>query len=116
MLKIRTIMNSPLEDIFGFKCCYGVLTYDQNLEIHLENTSNRTVVVPSYVDLKGKYGTLRIDNLMPAGDLSIEPFDVRAFYCYMDDDVWSATRELVFYDTAGKAYRSEVRQSSGEQI
>ena len=114
MLKIRAIMNSPLEEIFGFKCCYGVLTYDQNLEIHLENTSNRAVVVPSYVDLKGDYGTLRIDNLMPAGDLCIEPFDVRAFYCYMEDETWSATRELVFYDTAGKEYRAEVRKCTAE--
>lgn len=116
MLKIRTIMNSPLEDIFGFKCCYGVLTYDQNMEIRLENVSNRTVVVPSYVDLKGDFGTLRIDNLMPAGDLRIEPFDVRAFYCYMEEETWSATRELVFYDTAGKEYRAEVHKSAGEQV
>ena len=108
MLKIRTIMNSPVQEIFGFKCCYGVMTYDQNLEIHLENLSNRTVAVPSAMDMEGDYGTRRIENLMPAGELVIEPFDVRAFYCYMEDELWASTRELVFHDTEGREYRAEV--------
>jgi hypothetical protein len=115
MLKIRTIMNSPVEEIFAFKCCYGVLTFDPNLEIHLENAGDRTLVVPSFMDMEGSYGTRRIDNLMPAGELTIEPFEIQAFYCRMEEHVWSETRELVFRDTEGREYRATVGETSLSQ-
>ncbi len=103
MLEIRPIMNSPVGEIFSFKAC-GIRAYDQNLEIHLRNASDRPVVVPSHFDLKGKGKTQRINNLMPYGDQRIEPGETRAFYCYMDDREWGAAEEIVFYDSENSRY------------
>ena len=54
MLEIKPIMNSSAEDILSFKTCCSLNAWDQNLEIHVKNIGNRTVVVPSYFDLEGE--------------------------------------------------------------
>lgn len=101
-------MNSPVEEIFSFKACCGIRPYDQNLEILLKNMGDRAVVVPSYFVLRGKWGSKRIEPLMPYGDLRIEPGDIKAFYCSMDETQWDAAEELVFYDREDNEYAVEL--------
>ena len=115
MLEIRAIMNSPVEDIFGFKTCCGFRAYDQNLEIHVKNRGKRPVVVPSHFDLKGEEGERRIDNLMPHGELCIEPEEIKAFYCLMDETQWKAARQMVFYDTEGNNYEVDIDHQKMEK-
>jgi hypothetical protein len=108
MLEIRAIMNSPVEDIFGFKTCCGLRAFDQNLEIHVKNLGERPVVVPSHFDLKGEGGVRRIDTLMPHGDQRIGPEEIKGFYCMMDEIQWKAARQMTFYDTEGNSYPVDI--------
>jgi hypothetical protein len=103
-LEIRLIMNSAVEDIFAFKTCCGLKMFDQNLEIHLINRSRAPVVVPSRFDLETPEGVRRVDNLMPPGDLRIEPGEIKAFYCCMDENLWEKAKKIVFYDREGKRH------------
>jgi hypothetical protein len=109
MLEIRFIMNSPVEDIFAFKSCCGLKMFDQNLEIHLINRGQSTVVVPSRFDLETPEGIRRIDNLMPAGDLQIAPGEIRAFYCCMEENQWNKAEKVIFYDTQGNRYPQALK-------
>ena len=109
MLKINPIMNSAVEDIFAFKSCCGARAFDQNLEIHVKNVGKRPVVVPSYFDLQGTWGSRRINTLMPNGDQRILPDEIKAFYCTMDDALWREAREMVFYDSEANAYLVELQ-------
>lgn len=108
MLTITANMNSEVADIFAFKTCCGMHAFDQNLEILVKNTGNRTMVVPSYMDLRTEQGAHRITTLMPSGDLRIPPGEIKAFYCTMDDVLWNAASELVLYDLEANAYAVEV--------
>jgi len=110
MIDIRATMNSPVEEILAFKTCCGVRAFDQNLEILLKNRGSRPVVVPSYFDLHGARGTCRINTLMPNGYLQVLPREVKAFYCMMDEVLWNAAREMVFYDTEGNTYPVAVQK------
>jgi len=112
MLDISATMNSAVEEIFAFKTCCGARAFDQNLEIHLKNRGSRPVVVPSYCDLHGTRGTCRITTLMPHGDQQILPGEVKAFYCMMDEVLWNAATELVFYDTEGNTYSMGIRHAT----
>ncbi|MBI5585265.1 MAG: hypothetical protein HY892_15745 [Deltaproteobacteria bacterium] len=104
MLEIRLIMNSTVEDIFAFKTCCGLKMFDQNLEIHLVNQGPRPVVVPSCFDLETPEGCRRFNNLMPPGDLRIEPGEIRAFYCCMDETLWNKAEKVIFFDREGNRY------------
>jgi len=104
MLEIRLIMNSAVEDILSFKTCCGLKMFDQNLEIHLINRGRDPVVVPSCFDLETSEGVRRFDHLMPSGDLRIEPGEIKAFYCSMDETLWNQTGKVVFYDQEGNRY------------
>lgn len=104
MLEIRFLMNSAVEDIFAFKTCCGLKIFDQNLEIHLTNRGQTPITVPSYFDLETPEGLRRVDHLMPPGDLRIEPGEIKAFYCSMDETLWEKSRGLVFYDIEGNRY------------
>jgi hypothetical protein len=104
MLEIRFIMNSPVEDIFAFKTCCGLKVFDQNLEIHLINRGSIPLVVPSFLDLEIPEGIRRIDHLLPAGDLHIEPGEIKAFYCCLDENLWSRAKKATFYDRQGNRY------------
>ena len=104
MLEIRLIMNSAVEDILSFKTCCGLKMFDQNLEIHLINRGPGPVVVPSHFDLETSEGVRRFDHLLPSGDLRIEPGEIKAFYCSMDENLWGKSRGLVFYDQEGHRY------------
>ena len=104
MLEIRLIMNSAVEDILSFKTCCGLKMFDQNLEIHLTNRGQTPITVPSCFDLETSEGVRRFDHLLPSGDLRIEPGEIKAFYCSMDENLWGKSRGLVFYDQEGHRY------------
>ena len=108
MLEIRLIMNSAVEDIFAFKTCCGLKMFDQNLEIHLVNRGENLVVVPGFFDLETPQGVRRINGLMPPGELRISPGEIKAFYCSMDENLWSKAEKLVFYDLEGNPYTVAV--------
>jgi hypothetical protein len=107
-------MNSPIEDIFAFKTCCGPRVFDQNLEIHITNHSDRTVHIPSYFDLKDGSGLHRVDTLMPHGERRVGPGETIAFYCSMDEMQWKAAQKIVFYDTRGNAYAVKIAHGGPE--
>jgi len=47
--------------------------------------------------------------LMPPGELQIQPGETRAFYCEMEERLWEAAEEVVFYDLEGNRYGVRVR-------
>ena len=110
MLEIRFIMNSTAEAILSFKTCCGLKMFDQNLEIHLINRGRDPVVVPSCCDLETSEGVRRVDHLLPSGDLRIEPGEIKAFYCSMDETLWNKTGMVVFYDRDGNRYPIEINK------
>ena len=110
MLEIRLMMNSTAEAVLSFKTCCGLKMFDQNLEIHLINQGRDPVVVPSCFDLETPEGIQRIDQLMPSGDLQIEPGEIRAFYCCMDENLWNKAEKVIFYDREGNRYPVPVHR------
>ncbi len=111
MLKFRLIMNSAAEDILSFKTCCGLKMFDQNLEIHVTNLGREPVSVPSFFDLETAEGTQRFAQLMPSGDLRIEPGEIKAFYCCMDENLWNKAGKVVFYDREGNRYPVIINQA-----
>ena len=110
MLFVRPIMNSSIEQVLDFKTCCGLKMFDQNLEIHVRNLGDTPVRVPGYFDLHGDFGTRRIDTLTPAGERTLEPGSITAFYCYMDESLWKQSHELLFYDCDGNSYPVAIRR------
>jgi hypothetical protein len=115
MLQIRLIMNSPTEEILGFKTCCGLKMFDQNLEILVTNAGDRPLVVPSYFDLQSEAGTERITAVMPYGAHRIEPGDIMAFYCSMDESKWNKAHGVVFYDNRGNSYSVAIQKETRNQ-
>jgi hypothetical protein len=105
-------MNSAIEEVLGFKTCCGLRMFDQNLEIHLKNRGDRPIVVLSYFDLVGVCGSKRVTTLTPPGQQCIEPSEIIAFYCSMDETRWRESSAMVFYDTDGNAYRVDLEPDS----
>ncbi len=101
MLEITLIMNSSVEEVLAFKTCCGLKVQDQNLEIHLKNNGEGEVAVRSRFELVCPDETLPVENLMPQGVQTIEPGQIIAFYCYMDETVWERGKEVVFFETDG---------------
>jgi hypothetical protein len=108
-LQIQVIMNSAVEDIFGFKTCCGMRVFDQNLEIRITNSGQENVCVPSYFDLHDTHGSERVETLMPHGRIRVAPGDTIAFYCTMDENRWKKATRIVFYDTDGDRYAIDLR-------
>jgi hypothetical protein len=113
MLEIRFIMNSAVEDILAFKTCCGLKMFDQNLEIHLVNRGEGPVVVPGFFDLETSEGVRRFDCLMPPEGLRIEPGEIKAFYCTMDENLWNKAGSAIFYDREGNRYPVAIHQDNG---
>jgi hypothetical protein len=97
-------MNSSVEDVLAFKTCCNLKLSDQNLEILVENRGDSPVVVHSHFDLEGDADTVRIQTLIPSGDQTVAPGEVLAFYCHMDEALWSKSRRLVMFDSTGNRY------------
>ena len=109
MIEIKIFMNSTVEDVFSFKTCCGLKAEDQNLEIHITNKGHEPVVMNSYFDLVGAGFKKRIDNLMPQGPQTIEPGEIKGFYCYMDQGMWDKALTLIFFDSDQKHYETTIR-------
>ena len=105
-------MNSAVEDILAFKTCCGLKMFDQNLEIHLTNQGTRPVRVPGFFDLETDGETKRIETLTPSGEQTIPPGEIMAFYCTMDEGLWSRSRKIIFYDAAGNPYTASISHNT----
>jgi urease beta subunit len=103
-LEIQPIMNSAVEEIFGFKTCCGMRAFDLNLEIRITNRKDRPVYVQSLFDCMDAEASYRVDTLMPHGTRRIAPGETIAFYCTMDENRWTKAKRIVFYDTEGNPY------------
>jgi hypothetical protein len=101
-------MNSAVEDILAFKTCCGLKMFDQNLEIHLTNQGDLPMIVPSYCDLETDQETKRINTLTPPGEHQLNPGEIMAFYCSMDETLWDKARKICFYDKKGNQYSVPV--------
>jgi hypothetical protein len=112
MLKIHCIMNSAVEDVLAFKTCCGLKMFDQNLEIHLTNQGHVPVTVLSYCDLETDQGTNRINTLTPPGEHHLQPEEIMAFYCSMDETLWEKARLLTFFDKEGNRYSASIKHKS----
>lgn len=108
MLKVRAIMNSPMEAILAFRTCCGAAAFDQNLEIQVTNLGALPIEVPSYFDLIDDLGSYRVDTLLPYGVQRIPPGETIAFYCTMDENRWKGARQMVLYDCQGKKYTIDI--------
>jgi hypothetical protein len=107
-------MNSAIQEILSFKTCCGLMTvFDQNLEIHLKNTGGEPVFIVSLVELEGDYGTMTVQTATLQGVLRIEPGDIKALYCYLDEELWYKTRRITFHDGTGNGYRFDVSHKDG---
>ena len=74
------------------------------------------MVVPSRFRLIGDGGIRMVDTLMPFGDLRIEPGEIKAFYCMMDEEEWRTARQVVFRDAEGRQYSTDIlHPQSGEK-
>jgi hypothetical protein len=113
MLEIRFIMNSPVADIFAFKTCCGLKMFDQNLEIHLVNRGTKPIVVPSFFDWGTPEEVRRFDCLVPPEGLRIDPGEIKAFYCCMDENLWNKGESATFYDQEGNRYPVAVNRAKG---
>jgi hypothetical protein len=107
-LEIRPMMNTTAEEIFQFKSCCNIQTFDQNLEIHISNRGDRSIAVHSYFDLKSDTTSRRFENLMPNGIRHIQPGETIAFYCFMEEKTWDVAKQIFFYDTQGKSYSVNI--------
>jgi hypothetical protein len=108
MLKIRYIMNSDAEEVLAFRTCCNLKMFDQNLEIHITNQGDQPVRLPSYFDLETPTEIKRITTLTPAGEQVIQPGEMKAFYCFMDESLWDQGRTMTFYDTSRNSYSVKV--------
>lgn len=111
MIEIKIFMNSSVEDVLAFKTCCGLKAFDQNLEIHIRNRSDQPVTIHSHFDLHGSLATKRIDNLMPQGPQIFLPGELKAFYCFMDENIWGESERLTFYDTDGNIYEASTKSA-----
>ncbi len=105
MIHVNIIINSSIEEVLAFKCC---TLPDQNLEIHISNTSDKPVVIQNYFLLTNGEETLRIDNVYPPRFQTINPNDIAAIYCAMDEEILCRYRTLEVYDSDGNNYSAPI--------
>ena len=109
LLQIKAFMNSAVEDVLAFRTCCSLKAFDQNLEVHVTNHGDQDIHVPSYFDLAGESGTRRVDTLLPHGEQVLAPGQTIAFYCTMDEQHWEQARQMIFYDTGGNTYPTDIQ-------
>lgn len=112
MIEISVQMNSAVEDVLNFKTCCGLQAHDQNLEILVTNTGDQPVEMPARFHLEVDGQQLPFFHLMPAEGLRIEPGQVKAFYCNMDESLWARAARLVLFDRDGGLYPVALGGSS----
>jgi hypothetical protein len=105
MVNIKVLMNSNIEEVLAFKCCS---LPDQNLEIHVSNSSNKAVNIKNYFLLKNDFETIKVENIYPPRCQTVEPNDIAAFYCSMDDKMFQRYHTLTLFDTDGNSYSAKI--------
>jgi len=109
MLEFRAIMNSAVQEIFSFKtCCSLMRVFDENLEIHVKNIGDQPVSIVSVFELEGDYGTMTMETATPPGVHRVDPGDVKALYCYLDEELWQRTYRITFRDDSSNHYRFDI--------
>jgi len=108
VIRIRTLMNSSVEEVISFKCCN---LHGLNLEIHLENLAGEPVTVPGSCELVGarEDDRLRIDWLYPPGPYTLRPREPAACYCTLADEIYERYRWIVFRDDRGGEHRAPLK-------
>ncbi len=101
MLDLTVFMNSDVEEILEFKCCN---LPDLNLEIHIRNMGENSIVAPSNFYLVGAKETLKVENVYPPWEQVVEPGDLVAIYCCMDQNVWRRFKRVKIFDAEGRDY------------
>ena len=108
MLWIKIFTNSPVAEIFEFKCC---CIPDQNTEFQLHNKGEKQLKIQSYCDLEAEGGKkFRVNYLFPQGLLKVDPGDSAAFYCSMTEEMLGGYQRIIFYDENGEDYCSNIRE------
>lgn len=105
MLDIQVVINTPLEEVFNFKC---LAASDQNLEIRLRNDGDNILDILSYCDFFGEGETIRVNYLYPQEPQKIVPGDSVAFYCYMDENRFKTFQKIAIYDSEGHKYMKNL--------
>jgi hypothetical protein len=105
MVTVKVIMNTSMEDILAFKCCS---LPNQNLEIHIINASGKPVVVQNWFFLKNDTETIKVEYVYPPHFQTIQPNDICAFYCNMDETLWKKYHTLIMTDVAGNEYPTAI--------
>jgi hypothetical protein len=105
MIDVTIIKNTGMEDVLAFKCCN---LPDQNLEIHIRNTGDRSVGIRGYVELENDNETMRCNHLYPPWERTLASGETAAFYCHMESELWNQYNVLVVYDGDGNAYRFPI--------
>jgi hypothetical protein len=101
-LFIRPIMNSSVEEIFLSK--HTVECGAQSEPGDSDYRKMTPVYVQSCFDLMDPSGVHRVETLMPHGTQRIASGETIAFYCTMDESLWTRAQEIVFHDTEGKEH------------
>ncbi len=101
MVKINIIMNTSMEEVLAFKCCS---LPDQNLEVQIRNTSTRPITIQNYFVLKNDTEILKVEHVYPPRHQKVDPNDICAYYCSMDENIWRKYNILEVADTDGNTF------------
>lgn len=112
MLQFKINMGSSVEQVLNFKTCCSLVVQDANLEILVTNTGSSSVEVMSRFDLITAAGVRAFASVFPPGSLRIDPSETKAFYCQMEESVWSEAVELVFRDAGGNGHSVKLERQS----
>jgi hypothetical protein len=112
MLEITPFMDSSCEDVLAFKTCCGLKSIDQNLEIHIRNRGDESVIVLSRMEIETEAETVKVENLMPHGRHRLEPGQLMAFYCTMEPVLWAKAKSISFFDDKGNRYGVAIEAPS----
>ncbi|MFO7963451.1 MAG: hypothetical protein R6U50_05975 [Desulfobacterales bacterium] len=102
MIKLNIIMNTNMEEVLAFKCCS---LPDQNLEVQIKNTAPHPITIQNFFVLRNDDRMLKVEHVYPPRNQKIDPNDMGAFYCSMDENVWQNYNVLEVMDTEGNTYR-----------
>ena len=105
MIKLNILMNTNMEEILAFKCC---ALPNQNLEVHVINETDKPVVMKSQFFLVNDTETIKIENIYPPFQQTIQAKDIGAFYCTMDESLWEKYHSFQMKDIDGNVYQESI--------
>ena len=109
MLKLKAIMASEVEEIFGARCC---ALPDANLEVILTNMGRSPITVAGRFFLSGGEKTVPL-NLYPQGERTLAPGEGASFYGTMDPDRWTGYLTISVADTDDHVHAFELHHQTG---